>query len=115
MLSYVHYIPLHLIILVMSGDEYRVWSPQFALSSASYCLPHLGPNIHPSTLFSNTHSLCLPFISESLVVLLFKTAKIKICRILCTCVRARALVRERERERCWCLIFLTVVRFLIRK
>jgi hypothetical protein len=55
----VQLIPFHLIVLIMSGEEYNLWSS----SLCSFLQPPVtsslfGPNILLNTLFSNSLSLC---------------------------------------------------------
>jgi hypothetical protein len=47
----------HLIILIISGEEFKSWSFSLFPVSIAFCHIHLGTNISLSTPFSNTLSL----------------------------------------------------------
>jgi hypothetical protein len=54
-----HLILLGLICLMISGDQYKIWSsPLYSFLCWTFTLSLLGPNILLNTLFSNTLSLC---------------------------------------------------------
>jgi hypothetical protein len=47
-----------LIILIMLGEEYKLWSSLCSFLQPPVTSSLFGPNIHVITLFSNTLSLC---------------------------------------------------------
>jgi hypothetical protein len=56
-----HLIRFNLIIIVIFGEEYKLWSSWSWNFSAASCFSLLNPNIHPITLFSYPPPPVLPF------------------------------------------------------